>query len=132
MNIGCRSRLDTKLEEKYPWLLNIWCICHWWKGLAVQNVFSKYFFSDTEACKVHLFYIYKICPKKVSCLNELSETLEGIEEPNDDEVDHSELYIYSNVSPLKTDSTWVVFNRYNQTCIHDTNKRFPSLSCHFS
>ena len=41
---------------------------------------------------VRLFCLHKNCPKKVGCLNELFKTLTGIEELNDDEVEHPGLY----------------------------------------
>ena len=89
--------------------------CRSWQS---NMFFLKYFLCDTEKCKVCLFYMYKNWLKN-GCLIELSENLKSIEELNDDEANHLELYDDRDLIPLKTQSS--------QLYLTDTTKHAAML-----
>ncbi|CAB4003716.1 zinc finger 862-like [Paramuricea clavata] len=72
VNRGCNNSIMTRLQEKSPWMVFIWCVAHRLE-LALSDALKTTEFQDVDDMLLKMYLLYKKAPKKVRQLKELHD-----------------------------------------------------------
>ena len=79
VNRGCNDSIKTRLREKSPWMVFIWCVTHRLE-LALSDALKTTEFQEVDDMLLKMYLLYKKAPKKIRQLEELhnlyQETME--------------------------------------------------------
>ncbi len=72
VNRGCNDSIKTRLREKSPWMVFIWCVAHRLE-LALSDALKTTEFKEVDDMLLKMYLLYNKAPKKLRQLEELHD-----------------------------------------------------------